>query len=97
MVKKKAAAEISSEEPIVEEAEDIADITKPASEGTTTAYFVKFMNELLDLMDLDKKNKKRRKHEEAIAVEEQSGQRARGMYPSYIAQYNHISDIVNCL
>ncbi|CEP16735.1 hypothetical protein [Parasitella parasitica] len=33
MVKKRAAAEINSEEPIV----DIADLTKPASKGTTTA------------------------------------------------------------
>lgn len=48
--KKKVAAEINSEEPIV----DIADITKPASKGTTTAHFVKFMNELLDVMDFDK-------------------------------------------
>lgn len=55
---KSAAAEISSEEPIVEEVEAIADLTKSASKGTTAVYFVKFVIELLDVMGLDKNLRK---------------------------------------
>jgi hypothetical protein len=55
---KRAAAEISSEEPIVEEVEAIADITKSASKDTTAVYFVKFVIELLDVMGLDKNLRK---------------------------------------
>lgn len=33
--------------------------TKPPSKGTTTAHFVKFMNELLDIMDMDESLKGR--------------------------------------
>lgn len=57
IVKKRAAAEINIEALIVEQVEDIADSTKSASKGTTTAQFVEFMNELLDVMDLEKKSK----------------------------------------
>jgi hypothetical protein len=51
--KKRAASEIVNEETNVEEGENIVDNAKPASKGTTTAHFIKFMNELLDVMDLD--------------------------------------------
>lgn len=51
--KKRAASEIVNEETNVEEDENIVDNAKPASKGTTTAHFIKFMNELLDVMDLD--------------------------------------------
>ncbi|KAI9246041.1 hypothetical protein EDC94DRAFT_500354, partial [Helicostylum pulchrum] len=33
--------------------------TNPPSKGTTTAHFVKFMNELLDIMDMDESLKGR--------------------------------------
>lgn len=48
--KKRIATEISTEDPEVDD--DPAD-NKPASKGTTTAHFIKFMNELLNIMDLD--------------------------------------------
>lgn len=51
--KKRAASEIGKEDTNVEEDEETVDTAKPASKGTTTAYFDKFMNELLDAMDLD--------------------------------------------
>jgi hypothetical protein len=45
------------EEPVIEygEVENIDDreANKPLSKGTTTAHFIKFMNELLDIMDMD--------------------------------------------
>ncbi|KAI9272208.1 hypothetical protein EDC94DRAFT_495562, partial [Helicostylum pulchrum] len=45
------------EEPVVEyvKVEHIDDIeaNKSHSKGTTTAHFIKFMNELLDIMDMD--------------------------------------------
>lgn len=55
--KERAVGEIIVEEPTIEYvdiAEGNADENnKPIARGTTTAHFVKFMNELLDVMDLD--------------------------------------------
>lgn len=55
--KERAVGEIIIEEPTIEYvdiAEGNADENnKPIARGTTTAHFVKFMNELLDVMDLD--------------------------------------------
>jgi transposase len=54
---KQRAGEIIIEEPVVEyvKAEHIDDTeaNKAPSKGTTTAHFIKFMNELLDIMDMD--------------------------------------------
>ncbi|KAG1396024.1 hypothetical protein G6F60_009883 [Rhizopus arrhizus] len=51
------AGEIIIEEPIVEYVEveslDDKEANKTPSKGTTTAHFIKFMNELLDIMDID--------------------------------------------
>ncbi|ORE05187.1 hypothetical protein BCV72DRAFT_179587, partial [Rhizopus microsporus var. microsporus] len=47
---KRTATKISTEDPEVDE--DPAD-NKPTSKGTTTAHFIKFMNEPLSVMDLD--------------------------------------------
>ncbi|KAG1049739.1 hypothetical protein G6F43_007951 [Rhizopus delemar] len=47
---KRTATEISIEDPEVDD--DPAD-NKPAPKGTTIAHFVKFMNQLLNVMDLD--------------------------------------------
>ncbi|KAG1446980.1 hypothetical protein G6F46_011592 [Rhizopus delemar] len=48
--KKRTANEISTEDPEVDD--DAAD-NKPVLKGTTIAHFVKFMNEFLNVMDLD--------------------------------------------
>ncbi|CEG84944.1 hypothetical protein RMATCC62417_18685 [Rhizopus microsporus] len=48
--KKRTANEISTEDPKVDD--DAAD-NKPVPKGTATAHFVKFMNEFLNVMDLD--------------------------------------------
>jgi hypothetical protein len=54
---KQRAGEIIIEKPVVEyvEVESIDDkeANKTPSKGTTTAHFIKFMNELLDIMDID--------------------------------------------
>lgn len=47
---KRIVAEVHVEDP---EFEDLTD-NKPVAKGTTTAHFIKFMNALLDIMDLDK-------------------------------------------
>ncbi|KAG1456343.1 hypothetical protein G6F46_010488 [Rhizopus delemar] len=47
---KRTATEISTEDPEVDD--DPAD-NKPAPKVTTTVHFIKFMKELLNLMDLD--------------------------------------------
>jgi hypothetical protein len=45
------------EEPVIEYVEvkssDDREANKPPSKGTTTAHFIKFMNEMLDIMDMD--------------------------------------------
>lgn len=55
--KERASDKIIMEEPIIEYV-DIAEGTdesnKPVPKGTNTAHFVKFMSELLDIMDLDR-------------------------------------------
>ncbi|CEI96154.1 hypothetical protein RMCBS344292_10321 [Rhizopus microsporus] len=55
--KEQRAGDIIIEEPtieyvVVEERTDVEN-NKPVAKGTTTAHFVKFMNELLDIMDAD--------------------------------------------
>jgi hypothetical protein len=56
---KQRAGEIIIEKPVVEyvKVEHIDDTeankSPPPSKGTTTAHFIKFMNELLDIMDMD--------------------------------------------
>jgi hypothetical protein len=52
----RGAVEINNEEPGMEDNIDPV-ITKSASKGTTTAHFVKFINDLLDIMDLDENMK----------------------------------------
>ncbi|KAG0745976.1 hypothetical protein G6F57_000909 [Rhizopus arrhizus] len=55
--KKRAAEEFIIEEPVIEHVdanEDNAqDHITPASKGTTATHFIKFMNDLLDIMGLD--------------------------------------------
>lgn len=55
--KKRAADEFIIEEPVIEyvdiNEDNAQDNTTPASKGTTTAHFIKFINVLLDVMDLD--------------------------------------------
>jgi hypothetical protein len=55
--KKRTADEFIAEEPTIEyvdiEENTPEDSNAPAAKGTTTAHFIKFMNELLDIMDLD--------------------------------------------
>ncbi|KAG1515216.1 hypothetical protein G6F52_009738 [Rhizopus delemar] len=47
---KRTATEISTEDP---EVDDNPADNKPAPKGTTAAHFIKFMSELLNVMDLD--------------------------------------------
>lgn len=51
--KKQRAGKIVVEEPTIEYIE----VEKEESKDTTTAHFVKFMNELLDIMDMDERLK----------------------------------------
>lgn len=56
--KKRTAEEFTIEEPTVEYYVDIMDATDevsaaPVAKGTTTGHFIKFMNEVLDIMDHD--------------------------------------------
>ncbi|OAD70687.1 hypothetical protein PHYBLDRAFT_69472 [Phycomyces blakesleeanus NRRL 1555(-)] len=51
--KKRAFSDIVNEKTNVEEDENIDDNAKPVSKGTNTAHFIKFINELLDVMDFD--------------------------------------------
>lgn len=48
--KKRAAAEIDKADMSTED-DDMSN--KPVAKGTTTAHFAKFINELLDIMDMD--------------------------------------------
>ncbi|KAI9018042.1 hypothetical protein CLU79DRAFT_706018, partial [Phycomyces nitens] len=48
--KKRTTTEVTTEDP---EADDDSADNKPAPKGTTAAHFIKFMNELLNVMDLD--------------------------------------------
>jgi hypothetical protein len=55
--KERRAGDIIIEEPTIEyvdvEESTVIENSKPVAKGTTTAHFVKFMNELLDIMDMD--------------------------------------------
>lgn len=55
--KERAVGEIIIEEPTIEYANiaegNANENNKPIARGTTTAHFVMFMNELLDIIDLD--------------------------------------------
>jgi transposase len=55
--KEQRAGDIIIEEPTIEyvdvEESTAIENNKPVAKGTTTAHFVKFMNELLDIMDMD--------------------------------------------
>lgn len=51
--KKQRAGKIVVEEPTIEYVE----VEKVESKDTATAHFVKFMNELLDIMDMDERLK----------------------------------------
>jgi hypothetical protein len=55
--KEQRAGDIIMEEPTIEyvhvEESTAIENSKPVAKGTTTAHFVKFMNELLDIMDMD--------------------------------------------
>lgn len=50
-------SDIIIEEPTIEyvdvEENTVIENNKPITKGTTTPHFVKFMNELLDIMDMD--------------------------------------------
>ncbi|CEP19257.1 hypothetical protein [Parasitella parasitica] len=54
---KQRAGEIIIEEPVIEyvevESVDDREANKASSKGTTTAHFIKFMYELLDIIDID--------------------------------------------
>ncbi|KAL7318787.1 hypothetical protein PS15m_001991 [Mucor circinelloides] len=56
--KDQRVSEITIGEPVieyvkVESSDDRRDANKPPSKGATTAYFIKFMDEMLDIMDMD--------------------------------------------
>lgn len=60
--KKRAANEFIIEEPVIEyvdiNEDNAQDNTTLASQGTTTVHFIKFINGLLDVMDLDENLKR---------------------------------------
>ncbi|KAG0743125.1 hypothetical protein G6F57_011185 [Rhizopus arrhizus] len=55
--KEQRAGDIIIEEPTIEyagvEESTVIENNKPVAKGTTTAHFVRYINELLDIMDMD--------------------------------------------